>query len=230
MKTIVKEHPLRAIILNFDLTKEAPEFETKALEAYYLEHDQTWTTKQNLLQHKDALYQLDIAITESEYMLLPIEQQLDFLEMGLQLVEGVELPIMDKEFSIDVGAFFKEVLAHNKAMDEFYADLLAEWEWFDRWADYIYEHEDWCQPNQRYLIHEVYRRYKEVSVDIVSLDKDQQAFFGAHGEVRDLQKDYFDYGNQVFAMYNRVKDRAEAAYHRSERLNVYINENFPDKK
>lgn len=230
MKTIIKEHPLRTIILDFDLDKEAPDFETKALEAYYLEHDQTWEVKQNLLEHKDKLYELDIGITELEYMLLPIEQQLDFLETGLQLVEGIELPPVDGEISIDVGAFFQEVLAHNKAMDELHAELYTEWKWYDDWADFIYEHEHWCQPDQKDLIYEVFRRYEEVSVDIVSLDRDQQEYFRAHGIVRDLQDDYFEYAEQVFGMYERVKDRAEAAYRRAERLNAHIDKEFPGKK
>src|SRR3546814_10649031 len=80
MKEIVKQHPLRTIILEFDVDKPALDFEIAALDAYYRQHDRTWETKQRLLHHKDALFELEVKITELEYLLLPTEQQLDFLE------------------------------------------------------------------------------------------------------------------------------------------------------
>lgn len=226
MKTIIREHPLRTIVLDFDLDKTTPDFETKALTAYYDMHDKTWETKQKLQEHKDNLFVLDIQLTESEYMLLPIEQQLDFLEVGLKLVEGVELPPFEKEFSIDVGDFIREVIQHHQSMIDLHEDLVTEWKWFDSWAQFIYDHEDWCTPGQDDLIHEVFRRYEEVSVDIVTLDNDQQEFFGAHGEVRQLQNDYFDYGDQIFGMYECIKERAEKAYKRAERLQEYIDKHY----
>lgn len=234
MKTITKAHPLREIILDFDLSKQAPDFEVEALDAYYTMHDQTWETKQNLFEHKDRLFDLDIQITELEYLLLPLEQKIIFLEMALKLTKGVELPPMNKlefpvsegSFSIDVGQFFEEVEQHCEAMAALHPSLLAEWTWLDKWADFIYEHEDWCIPDKSDLIHQVFRRYEEVSVDIVSLDRDQQEFFGAHGEVRKLQNEYFEYGDQIFGMYNRVKERAEKAYRRAERIYEHSKEDF----
>lgn len=230
METIIKEHPLRTIILNFDRAKEVADFEVKALAAYYEMHDETWEAKQKLLEHKDKLFELDIQLTELEYLLLPIEQQLDFLEVGFKLDEGVELPMFDESFTIDIGDFIAEVIQHNASMMELYDTLLVEWKWFDSWAEFIYAQEDWCTAGQDDLIHEVFRHYEEVSVDIVSLDKDQQAFFGAHGEVRKLQDDYFDYADQIFAMYGRIKGRGEEAYRRAERLQDHIDQNYDDKK
>ncbi|NGM60765.1 hypothetical protein G5B30_02425 [Sphingobacterium sp. SGG-5] len=226
MKIIVKEHPLRPIVLRFDTTKQPPEFEKEALDAYYAMHDKTWETKQNLLTHKDSLYELDVQITELEYRLLPIEHQVSFLEAGFKLVDNVELPPVDKDFSIGIGEFRAEVNTHITDMQELYKDLMPEWKWFDNWADFIYDHEDWCAPGDNELIHQVYRRYEEVSVDIVSLDRDQQEFFGAHGEVRQLQRDYFAYGKQVFDMYNDLNERAEKVYKRANRVNEYVIEKF----
>lgn len=226
MKTIIKEHPLRTIILDFDLEKQATDFETEALAAYYDMHDKTWETKQNLIKHKDKLFELDVQLTELEYMLLPIEQQLDFLEAGFELVKDVKLPDIGDSFSIDVADFNREVIAHNDATIALHIDLLAEWKWFDNWADFIYEHEDWCATGQDDLIHAVFRQYEMVSVDIVSLDRDQQEFFGAHGEVRQLQSDYFDYGEQIFGMYNRIKERADAVYRRAEALDEHIEQKY----
>src|SRR3546814_1511067 len=75
----------------------------------YRQHDRTWETKQRLLHHKDALFELEVKITELEYLLLPTEQQLDFLEAGFQLTDQKELPFIEEEFTIDVGDFNKGV-------------------------------------------------------------------------------------------------------------------------
>src|SRR3546814_384467 len=190
MKQIVKQHPLRTIILEFDVDKPALDFEIAALDAYYRQHDRTWETKQRLLQHKDALFELEVKITELEYLLLPTEQQLDFLEAGFQLTDQKELPFIEEEFTIDVGDFNKGVVYHNRELVELHGLVVAEQEWFNEWADFIYENEDWFDEQDDEgdgLIHQVFRHYEEVSVDIVSLDRDQQEFFGAVGEVTELQ-------------------------------------------
>src|SRR5690606_20512604 len=143
MKEIVKQHPLRAIILEFDVGKPTLDFETRALDAYYRQHDRTWETKLKLLQHKDALFSLEVRITELEYSLLPIEQQLDFLEAGFQLTDQRELPVVEEQFTIDVGEFNNDVITHNKELVELHGLVVAEHQWYNAWADFIYENEDW---------------------------------------------------------------------------------------
>lgn len=229
MKEIVKQHPLRTIILQFDVKKQVLDFENQALEAYYRQHDRTWNTKEKLLLHKDALFDLDIKITELEYMLLPIEQQLDFLEAGFQIEGHGELPMLDEEFSIDVSDFNQGTIYHHQELVELHDLLVAEQGWFNEWANFIYEHDDWfdeADDEGDALIHEVFRRYEEVSVDIVSLDRDQQEFFGTVAEVRQLQDEYFAYGEAVFAMYTRLHERSENAYRRAERINDHIDKKF----
>lgn len=224
MKTIVREHPLRPILLAFDLKKQAPDFEVQALEAYYAMHDKTWETRQNLLFRKDRLFDLEVRITEAEYTLLPIEQQLEFLEAGLQLAGSVELPLIEENFTIDVGDFLNGALEHSDHMKALHADLMTEWALYEEWADFIYDHEDWCDETALRQIHEVFRRYEEVSVDIVFLDRDQQEFFGAHGEVRQLQDDYFENGERVFGFYSQVSERADRIYRRIERIDERLQE------
>ncbi|MFB2118749.1 hypothetical protein [Parapedobacter sp. 2B3] len=229
MKEIVKQHPLRPIILEFDMAKPALDFETDALAAYYRQHDRTWETKQRLLQHKDALFQLEVKITELEYLLLPTEQQLDFLEAGFQLTDQNELPFIEEEFTIDVGDFNQGVVYHNRELVELHGLVVAEQEWFNEWADFIYENEDWFDEADDIgdkLIHKVFRHYEEVSVDIVSLDRDQQEFFGTVGEVTELQNEYFDYGETIFNMYTTLHERSEKVYRRAERINDHIDKNI----
>ena len=225
MKEIVKQHPLRTIILGFDVDKQALDFEIKALDAYYRQHDSTWETKQQLLQHKEALFALEVKITELEYMLLPTEQQLDFLEAGFQLRDQRELPMIEEGFTIDVADFNTGIINHNRELVELHGLLVAEQTWFNEWADFIYENENWFDQDDDIgndLIHDVFRRYEEVSVDIVSLDRDQQEFFGAVAEVNELQDEYFDYGESVFDMYSALHERSEKVYRRAERVNDHI--------
>lgn len=230
MKEIVKEHPLRPIILQFDLKKRALDFEVKALEAYYRMHDRTWETKQNLLQHKEALKRIELETIELEYLLLPIQQQLDFLEAAFKLEENVELPDMGERFSIDIADFYQAVESHNEGLIELHKQITAELQWFNDWADYIYDHEDWFDEQDDEgdkLIHKVFKHYDDVSVDIISLDRDQQEFFGVIAEVRKLQQAYFDYGEIVPQQYTRVHHESEEVYQRALRVKKYVDKHFP---
>ncbi len=232
MKEIVKEHPLRPIILQFDLTKKALDFEIKALEAYYRMHDRSWETKQNLLRHKEAFLEIDIKTTELEYRLAPIKQQLDFIEAAFKLVEveNVELPDFEEPFSIDIADLYETVDSHNEDLRDLHKQVVTEMQWFNDWADYIYENEDWFDEQDDEgdkLIHQVFKHYNDVSVDIISLDRDQQEFFGILSGVRKLQREYFDYGEEVFEQYNRVHYASEEVYQRALRLKQYVDKHYP---
>ena len=102
MKEIVRQHPLRSIILEFDEEKKTLDFEKRVLEAYYRQHDRTWDVKQQLLQHKEALSGLEAKIMELEYMLLPTEQELDFLEASLLTTKTVYAQMSKEEVKLDV--------------------------------------------------------------------------------------------------------------------------------
>ncbi|MBD1423596.1 hypothetical protein [Sphingobacterium chuzhouense] len=234
MKEIVKEHPLRPIILRFDLKKKALDFEVKALEAYYRMHDQTWETKQDLMYHKDSFLEIDLKTIELEHRLSLIKQQLIFLEAAFKLAENVELPDMGERFSIDIADFYTAVDSHNEDLRALHRLVVEEMQWFDDWADYIYENESWFDRQDDKgdeLIHQVFRRYDDVSVDIISLDRDQQEFFGVLGDTRKLQQEYFDYGEEVSEQYSRVHHESEAVYQRALRVQQYVNKHYPlDKK
>lgn len=228
MREIVKQHPLRPIILDFDTDKPALDFEAQALSAYYRQHDRTWETKVKLLQHKDALFSLEVRITELEYDLLPLEQQLDFLEAGFQLADQQELPMVEGSFTIDLGEFSDDVIAHNKDLVGLHNQVVAEQAWFTAWSDLIYEKEDWFDEQDDIgseLINEVYQRYEEASVDIVALDRDQQEFFATVAEVSELQTEYFAYAEYIFKLYTELHERAENVYRRAERIHDHIKKN-----
>lgn len=97
-------------------------------------------------------------------------------------------------------------------------------------ADYIYDNEDWFDEQDDdgdKLIHQVFRHYDDVSVDIISLDRDQQEFFGVLGHIRKLQSEYFDYGSEVSEQYTRVHHESEETYRRALRVQRYVNKHFP---
>ncbi|PRD52604.1 hypothetical protein [Sphingobacterium gobiense] len=109
-----------------------------------------------------------------------------------------------------------------------------EMQWLNDWADYIYENEDWFddqEDEEDKLIHQVFRHYNTVSIDIVSLDRDQQDFFEVISDIRKLQQAYFDYGKEVSEQYTRIHHASEEVYQRTLRVQEYVNKHFPlDKK
>src|SRR5690606_5809425 len=233
MKEIVKEHPLRPIILQFDYKKKALDFEVKALEAYYRMHDRTWETKQNILRHKDALLEIDFKTIELEHRLSHIKQQLDFIEAAFKLADNVELPDIEEPFSIEINDFYGDVDSHNEDLRALHQQITPEMQWFNDWANYVYENEDWFDEQDEEgdkLIHQFFRHYDDVSVDIVSLDRDQQEFFGIIGDIRKLQQEYFEYGEEVSEQYTRVHHESEEVYQRALRVKHYVDKHFPPDK
>ncbi len=226
MKEIVKEHPLKPIILRFDLRKKQPEFETKGLEAYYAMHDSTWRMRTELIDRGNALDELMDEIAELDFSLLPIEQELEFVEAAAGLRDQADLPLMEGSFTINMDELRAAVNAHGEAMHVLYPKLRAEWEWFDQYITFIYEHEGWIEDDADHLIHQLYARYDEVSVDIVSLDRDQQEFHEAYQVVQDLQDDYFRQGDLFFAQYDKLLMRSNDVYRRFEAADIRITERY----
>jgi len=229
MKEIVKEHPLRPIILRFAPKKRQPEFEIKGLEAYYAMHDSTWRMRTELIDKDNELDTLMDEIASLEFPLLPIEQELEFVEAAAGLRDQVDLPIMEGSFTINLDELRDSIDAHCEAMHAFYPKLRAAWDWFDQHAGFIYEHESWIEAGLDDPIHELYARYEEVSVDIVSLDRDQQEFYAAYAEVQRLQDDYFHHGDLVFAQYDKLLKRSNEIYRRFETADARINERYGGK-
>lgn len=228
MKEIVKEHPLRPIILRFDMGKPQLDFEKKGLETHYLMHDLTWDISQKLKEHNQALEEIDFEIAELEYLLLPIEQDLDILEVFLKIKDPSVLPF-DKhdegtEISIDLENFYKEVIYHNQRVQDLHDDISKEYQWFNAHFEMIYEKESWIDENLWNDIHLIYKNYLEAQVDIVSLDRDQEEFKTVLAEVNDLQDSYHEYGEVIFNSFNALQTRSEECYKRAEIVNKGLDE------
>ena len=195
MKEIVKEHPLRPIILRFDPKKKPLAIETQALNAYYRQHDHSWAVKQDLLQHQKASEEIDQAINALEQALQQISEQRALQELAIE--------------------------SHHQALQALGEKVILESRWYNDALDYVYENEGWLDEQHGQgdeLIHELYRHYDKVSVDIVSFDRDQQEFFGSVGEIRKLQSRYFEFAEFVFERYHRLHAESELLYQQAMRM------------
>lgn len=223
MKEIVKEHPLRPIILRFDISKPQPEFEKKGLESHYLMHDLTWKMSQNLKVHYQAMQEIDQKISELEYLLLPIEQDLDILEVFLKIKDPSVLPFDEKDgevdISIDLQTFYQGVHDHNQGLNELHELVTLEYDWFKEHFDMIYDHESWIDDSLWDDVHQIYSNYLDAQVDIVTLDRDQDEFREALSEVFDYQDMYGEYAETVFEAYSTLNARADKNYRRTEVVN-----------
>lgn len=228
MKEIVKEHPLRPIILRFDLDKPQLDFEKKGLAAHSLMHDLTWDILQQLKQHNQALEEIDFEIAELEYLLLPIEQDLDILEVFLKIKNPSVLPFdkhdEETEISIDLEDFYKGIIYHNQRIQDLHDDISKEHQWFNAHFEMIYEKESWINEELWNDIHQIYKNYLEAQVDIVSLDRDQEEFREVLAEVNDLQDNYNEYGEVIFNSFNALHSRSQECYKRAEIINKGLDE------
>jgi hypothetical protein len=223
MKEIVRKHPLRPIILRFDLTKRQLDFEKKGLDAHYLMHDLTWDMLQALQEQYRILEEIDYEIAELEYLLLPIEQDLDILEVFLKIKDPSVLPFdrhdEGNEVSIDIADFYQEVIYHNQRMQDLYDDVSAAYQQFNTHFDMIYEKESWIDEQLWKDIHLIYSNYPQAQVDIVSLDRDQEEFKETLSETFELQDRYNEYGQVLFASFNTLQARSKECYQRAETVN-----------
>src|SRR5690606_42115996 len=95
-----------------------------------------------------------------------IKQQLVFLEAAFKLVENVELPDMGERFSIDIVDFYTAVDSHNEDLRALHRLVVEEMQWFENWADYIYENESWFDGEDEKgdeLLYQIFRQYDDVS-------------------------------------------------------------------
>lgn len=228
MKEIVKEHPLRSITLQFDFDKPVQDFETKGLASHYFMHDLTWEIWQELKQHQQSLEELGKEINELEFLLLPIEQELDILEVFLGIQPPSVLPFDNKneafELSIDLDEYHAAIFGHSERMKKLYKPIIAEYNWFQAHFDQFEEKDSWIDDEHWDAVDAIYSNYQQAQVDIVTLDQDQEEFRTILSEVLDFEDRFMDYGDHIFEAYNTLHDRADGCYRRAEVASQKLNE------
>lgn len=227
MKEVVKDHPLRPIILRFDRDKPQLEFETKGLSAHYLMHDLTWEAQQKLKKLNEQLGEIDVKIAELEYYLLPIEQDLDILEVFLKIKGPSVLPLNNYdeeiEINIDVSELFSSITDHNQQLRDLHSEVSTAYAAYEQHYDMIYEIESWIDEQLWKDVHQIYVNYLDAKVDIVSLDRDQEEFREVLSDVFDYQDRYYGYFDLIISVFNAFQKRCEESYQRAEIVNKGLN-------
>lgn len=220
MKTIVRPHPLKDIILEFDESKEQPDYEKEALERYYEAHNVVWDLRQRLDYLAKGLLDIQEQTRESEMEALRLNQSLMFVEDSLGLSDGKNLPEIEDEFSIDVTGLFQDLEKHNSAVQDLYVlvdDMTQRYnDEIDR-IDPADEYQEHWPVHGRYfgIFDEVYPRYEELSVNIVSLDDDEQTFLEIYGEMFDVYRENLDFAEEAFEAYRRLIELIDPMYKRA---------------
>lgn|SRR5690606_3745910 len=227
MKTVVKNHPLKDIILEFDESKEPLAIETAALELYYEAHDVVYAIKQRADQMRLDLLRGQTEVEELYMEALLLLQELEIIEESLNISTGPEVEI-DGELTIEVTEFFFSVEKHNKKMQDIHGLIDDLSNRHNESLDIVFQegHDDYHPVHEKYfsLFDEVYPRYEEVSVNIVTLDEDEDYFKQIYGKVDDVFQDNFDIGTALFERYNQLYEFTKDLYQRTERASVALNQ------
>lgn len=219
MKTIVRPHPLKEIILEFDDSKAQPDFEQEALARYYEAHDEVWDLKQRITYLSDGLKDVQRKVDEYRMEALVMEQSLDLVEDALGLSDGNELPEIPDEITIDVTGLFQDFGAHSMRIDALYEQVSQLTQKYNEEVDRldpedIYQ-EDWPVHSRYFgVFDQVYDRYEESSVNIVSVDDDEQVFLGIYSELYEAYDAILASALEVFEVYKVLIDQVNILYDR----------------
>src|SRR5690606_6178454 len=216
IKTIVKEHPLKNITLDFDDEITPLPFEQEALQSYYEAHDKTWEVKEHVSKIQAELKAADDTIEDLSFRRLGIEQELEILEDWLGVTELEDKELFDGEITIDIGTFFAVCDKHNVDIQNLYEKIVDLTETYNRDIENIYDDDAVINPEYFNALDEVYPRYEEVSVHTVSLDDDHQAFLEEYGKVEELFVHYTALAREIFDKYKNLVDTTQIIYRRVE--------------
>lgn len=222
IKTIVKEHPLKDITLDFDDEITPPPFEQEALRSYYEAHDKTWEIKVHVSKIETELKNVDDTIEDLSFRRLGIEQELEILEDWLGVTELEDKELFDGEITIDIGTFFITCDKHNVDIQNLYEKVVDLTGIYNRDIENIYEDDAIIEPKYFNALDEVYPRYEEVSVHTVSLDDDHQAFLEEYGKVEELFFHYTELAREIFDKYKNLVETTQVVYRRVEVIDQLI--------
>lgn len=220
MKTIVREHPLKDIILEYDESKEQPDFEKAALAVYFEAHDEVYELKQRLDVLGQGLADADGEIADLYMEALALEQSLEIVEDALGLSNGEDIPEITGEISIDVSELFEDIQKHSDTYQQLYLridDLTKKYNFEIELLDPNDQYQENWPIHSRYftMFDEVFPRYEELSVNIVSVDEDQEAFRSVYGELMEKYNANLEFAEWVFENYKHLYDLVESLYGRT---------------
>lgn len=223
MKTIIKPHPLRDIVLEFDDAVQPPAFEQEALSQYYNAHDATFALSEHAKKQIVAVNEAKDILDDLTLRRLNIDQELDFLEegLGVKVLDSFDYSV-DLKFTIDFDTFFGGVLQHNDDLKHLYNLVSGLTKQYNTDIGKIYEDDYLIEPIYFTVPDDLYERYEELSLNVVSLDRDHQCFLGAYKIVDDEYWKYLDDAKILFDGFSTNVRESEAIYRRVEHVDTVI--------
>lgn len=206
--------------MEFDDAKEQPDYEKEALARYYEAHDVVWDLKQRLEYLAKGLLAVREQTAESDMEAHRLNQSLAFGEDSLGLSDGKNLAEINGEFTIDVTGLFQDLEKHNLGVQDLYTLVDDMTQRYNNEIDLIDpadEYQEHWPVHGRYfgIFDDVYPRYEELSVNIVSLDDEEQLFLEIYGELSDMYQRNLDFAKEVFESYRRLIELVDPMYKRA---------------
>lgn len=210
LKEIITQHPLRTIILEFDESKTAPEFEVRALKIYHEAHDRTWAHWERLRIAREKAPILLLGIERAEELYEQTKEKLEHLQ--IMSPENPERPRITKQLKM----YVEEL---DQYLDAFVPDLIKEANGFYEYHDYSREEEKWWSEVADRQLRDIFKDYEHCSVDIVSLDRDLDDLKGFFGHIRRREGKYYETMNGLIDSYDALNEKIDGLY---ERIDAHV--------
>lgn len=202
---ILKEHPLRTIILEFDEDKVAPEFETMALDTYYEMHDRVWHWIERLRVAREKVPALEFRLEHVEDMYEEARQKLEHLLV--MIPTNPERPRVTMQLKM-----FTEEL--DRLLGEFVPDLIDQSATFYEYDTFSIEEDAWLDDVAFKKFNAIFDDYESCKVDMVSFDRDLDDFKGSLGHIRKREGKYYDTMNRLIDSYTDLDEKIDSLYNR----------------
>lgn len=204
MKTICIKHPLREIVY---ATKETGFYmihEAQALDDYRKAHDEVW--KMKLLFERErgnillAIIQIDLLDREYQNLL----DMHNYYKASNEFTQSVPLHNIDYKLQVELRDFYLQVAELHQATLQFYDEVRSCTKAYNDIVDTFYRGEKPIDPLNFTVLDSIFRHQEDMDVDIVSLDKDLQAFLQSTTDVYTILDDYIMQYNELYNMYSRA--------------------------
>lgn len=221
MNMILKEHPLRTIILEFDEDKVAPVFETKALETYYEMHDRTWLWVERLRIAREMIPALEFRVEQAEEQYEEARQKLEHLLV--MIPENPERPRVTMQLKMITEAL-------NSFLCDFVPDLIDQAADFYDYDTFTVEEDAWLSDVAFKQFSAIFEDYKSCKVDMVSFDRDLDDFKGILGHIRKREGKYYEMMNALIDTYDELNNKIDALHDRISEYDDNLLEFFARKR
>lgn len=221
MNEMITKHRLRTIILEFDKSKEAPEFETQALNTYYEMHDRVWEQMERLRVAREKIPTLEFRLEGVEDL---YEEAIGKLDHLLVMVpENPERPRVTMQLKM-----FTEEL--NSILCDFVPELIDQAADFYEYDAFTIEEDVWLSDVAFKQFNAVFDDYKSCKVDMVSFDRDLDDFKGVLGHIRKREGKYYETMNGLIDTYDELNNKIDVLHDRISEFDDNLLEFFAKER